>query len=46
MVGITIHAQAESFAAMDADGYTSHLIAKLEALDEARFPYLTGRKIR
>lgn len=34
MVGIPIHAQAESFAALDAAGYKPQLIAKPEALDE------------
>ncbi|MGX5842683.1 MutS N-terminal domain-containing protein [Mesorhizobium sp. ArgA1] len=34
MVGIPIHAQTESFAALHSAGYKSHLIAKPEALDE------------
>ncbi|WP_224557216.1 hypothetical protein [Mesorhizobium sp. ESP-6-2] len=34
MVGIPIHAQAESFAALHAAGYRPRLIARPEALDE------------
>ncbi|UCI23511.1 hypothetical protein [Mesorhizobium sp. B2-8-5] len=34
MVGIPIHAQTESFAALHPAGHKPHLIAKPEALDE------------
>lgn len=34
MVGIPIHAQTESLAALHAAGHNPHLIAKSEALDE------------